>query len=384
MPAAAPKTPVLVVCGEDEFSVNRRAREVFQEWSAEIGGSDHEIIDAAVNNSSEAVAALAQLREALQTLPFFGSGKVVWLQNCTFLGEERAATAQVVTEHLAALAQELKAFVWRDVRLLVSAGKVDKRKAFYKALEKIGSVELAPGWSAEGWEEQAELFAVKSVRELGQEITDEAVALLVSATGPNARALQGEIEKLSLYAGARRRLEAADVEAVVTRNKQARAFALGDALGARDLPALLRCLDEELWEVRRNPQRSEIGLLYGLISKVRALLFAREMMEQKWLKPETEFWRFKAQLARIPAGALPEDKKFNPLALNPYVLFKAAAQARHFTREELIAAMDLLLDCNLKLISRSLDPAMVLQQALVRIARRPDTPAEPDAWPAAA
>jgi DNA polymerase III subunit delta len=384
--AAATKNPVLLVCGEDEFGVKRRAREVFHKWSAEIGGSDHEIIDASVNNSGEALAALARLRAGLQTLPFFGSGKVIWLQNCSFLGEERAATAQAVTENLAELSQELKAFDWRDVRLLVSAGKVDKRKVFYKTLEKIGAVELLAGWSAEArdWEEQAENFAVQAVRDLGQEISGEALARLVANVGPNPRALRSEIEKLSLYAGARRRLEAADVDAIVTRNKQARAFALGDALGERDLPALLRCLDEELWEARRDPQRSEIGLLYGLISKVRALLFAREMMAQKWLKPEAEFFRFKAQLARIPPEALPEDKKFNPLALNPYVLFRAAAQARHYTREELIAAMDLLLECNQRLISRNLDPALVLQQALVRIVSRPEGQAGKEVLPAAA
>jgi DNA polymerase III delta subunit len=159
---------------------------------------------------------------------------------------------------------------------------------------------------------------------------------------------------------------------------------LGDALGERDLPKVLRCLDEELWEARRDPQHNEIGLLYGLISKVRALLFAREMMALKWLKPETEFFRFKAQLEGIPADALPEDKKFNPLALNPYVLFRATAQARNYTVAELVAAMDLLLDCNQKLISRNLEPALVLQQALVRIASRPEGPAGREVLPAAA
>ena len=79
-----------------------------ESWAA----SDHETIDASVNNSGEALSALAQLREALQTLPFFGSAKVVWLQNCNFLGEERTAAAAAVTEALADLAQELKSFRW--------------------------------------------------------------------------------------------------------------------------------------------------------------------------------------------------------------------------------------------------------------------------------
>lgn len=380
MPAArSADAPVLLVCGEDEFGVKERAREVFRQWSAQIGGLDHEIIDASVNNSGEALAALRKLRAALQTLPFFGPGKVIWLQNCNFLGEERAAAAQAVTEDLAALSQELKNFPWQNVRLLVSAGKVDKRKTFYKTLEKIGSVETVAGWSVEDrhWTEQAESFASRALRELGKEISDEALGRLVAHTGPNGRALRGEIEKLFLYAGARPRIETGDIEAVVTRNKQARAFALGDALGDRNLPRLLRCLDEELWEVRRDPQRSEIGLLYGLISKVRALILVSEMQAQKWLKPESDFSRFKAQLARVPAEALPEDKKFNPLAINPYVLFRAAAQARNYSRAELVAAMDLMLECNRQLISRALDPALILQQALVRIVSRPADPVPP-------
>jgi DNA polymerase-3 subunit delta len=368
MPAAA-KASVLLVCGEDDYGVKERAREVFRQWSAEIGGLDHEIIDAAVNNSGEALAALSRLREALQTLPFFGSGKVIWLQSCNFLGDERAAAAQAVTEDLAALSQELKDFTWDNVRLLVSAPKVDKRKSFYKTLEKLGAVEVFAGWSIEDrhWAEQAEHFAARALQELDKEISGEALARLVANTGPNPRALRNEIEKLSLYAGARRRIGPEDVEAIVTRGKQARAFALGDALGDRDLPRALRCLDEELWEMRRDSQRSEIGLLYGLIAKVRVLLLVKEMLARRWLKPETEFGRFKSQLARIPAEGLPDDKKFNPLAMNPYVLFRALAQTRHYTQSELIAAMGLMLECNQQLVSRSLDPALVLQQALVRV-----------------
>jgi DNA polymerase-3 subunit delta len=375
MPSApSAKAPVLLVCGDDDFGVKERAREVFGQWSEEIGGLDHEMIDATVGNSGEALAALSKLRAALQTLPFFGSGKVIWLRSCNFMGEERAAEARAVTENLSDLAQELKAFSWQNVRLLVSAGKVDKRKTFYKTLEKIGSVEMFAGWSADDrdWAGQAENLALRILGQLRKEISGEALARLVAYTGPHPRALRSEIEKLFLYVGARARIDTADVEAIVTRHKQARAFALGDALGERNLPLLLRCLDEELWETRRDSQRNEIGLLYGLISKVRSLIMITEMLALKWLRPERDFSRFKAQLARIPAEALPEDKKFNPLAINPYVLFRALGQAPNYTQAELIIAMGLLLECNRQLISRSLDPALVLQQALVRILGRPE------------
>src|SRR5436190_19156687 len=254
MPPTAPKSPspVLLVFGEDEFGVKQRARQVYQQWTEELGGMDHEIIDSAASNSGEALKAIARLRESLQTLPFFGSGKVVWLQNCNFLGDERAASAAAVTESLADLAQELKEFAWDKVRLLISAGKVDKRKLFYKTLDKIGTVESLAGWSADDrdWADQAENWARKALRMRKKEISDDALAELITRVGPNSRQLANEVEKVSVYTADRAEIQLPDIEAVCVRNKTARAFALGDASGDRDLPRLLRCLDEELWEVK--------------------------------------------------------------------------------------------------------------------------------------
>ena len=94
--------------------------------------------------------------------------------------------------------------------------------------------------------------------------------------------------------GARADIELADVDAIVTRNKQARAFALADALGDRDLPKLLRTLDEELWEVRlKVGKKSEIGLLYGLISKVRVLILLNEMIREGWIKANASYDQIK-------------------------------------------------------------------------------------------
>ena len=200
-----------------------------------------------------------------------------------------------------------------------------------------------------------------------KEISEEALAELVSRVGPNPRQLDNEIEKLCLFAGERKKIEVADVAAICTRNKTARAFALGDALGDRDLPRLLRRLDEELWEIKSDSQKSEIGLLYGLIAKVRAMLLLKEMLREGWIKPEMDYNRFKAQLERVPADKLPADKRFNPLALNPYVLYKALPQAKKYSQSELVRAMDLLLRCNQRLVSSGLDEALVLQQTLVQI-----------------
>jgi len=367
--AAAKSNPLAVICGDDDFAVKQRARQIFTEWSAELGGMDHEIIEASVSNSGEALAALGKLREALQTLPFFGGGKVVWLRDCNFLGEERTASSQAVTAALADLAGELKTFSWQTVRLLISAGKVDKRKSFYKTLEKIAAVENFQAWSQDDkdWANRAEIAARDALRKRRKDISETALGELVSRAGLNARQLENEAEKLCLFVGDRMKIELADVTAICSRNKTAKAFALGDALGDRDLPRLLKRLDEELWETKFDKDKSEIGLLYGLIGKVRAMLLLKEMLREGWVKPEMDYNRFKAQLAAVPADKLPADKKFNPLALNPYVLYKALPQVKKYTSSELVRAMDVLLRCNQRLVSSGLDETLVLQQALIQI-----------------
>lgn len=372
-PSAKTSPPLVLICGDDDFAVKQRAKEIYTQWCGELGGMDHEIIDASATNSGEALKAIGRVREALQTLPFFGGGKAVWLKDCNFLSDDRTASSKTVTDALAEFAQELKEFPWENVRLLISAGKVDKRKVFYKTLDKTGKVENFEGWSIndKDWADQAEAWARQALRAQKKEISQEALAELVNNVGPNARSLNNEVEKLSLFVGAREEIEVSDVAAICTRNKSARAFALGDALGDRDLPRLLRTLDEELWEMKLDRQKSEIGLLYGLIGKVRAMILLKEMLREGWVKPDGDYNRFKAQLERVPVSQLPEDKRYNPLAINAFVLFKALPQCRRYSQAELIGAMELLLKCNQRLISSSLDDALILQQTLVEIVGKP-------------
>jgi DNA polymerase-3 subunit delta len=201
----------------------------------------------------------------------------------------------------------------------------------------------------------------------GKHINDRALSEMITRIGPHPGQMQSEAEKVSLFVGDREEIGLKDVEEICSRNKTARAYAVGEALGDRDLPRLLKCLDEELWEVKLDPKKSEIGLLYGLISKIRSLLLLSEMLRQGWIRQTSDYNNFKAQLSRLPADELPQDKRYNPLSINAYVLFKALPQAGRFSEAELIRAMEILLECNRRLVSSGLDETLVLQQALVQI-----------------
>ena len=378
MPAksAASLAPLTLVFGEDDYAGQQRGREIFRDWQAELGGMDHETIDARVGNSGEALNALKKLHEALNTLPFFGGGKAIWFKDCSFLGDDRTSASGAVTEGLADLADTLKKFKWGSVRLVITAGKVDKRKSFFKALQKAGGVEEYAGWSANDrdWIDRAEMLVREALRGLDKSIDDDALAQLVHSVGPHPRQLQMETEKLAIYAGTAPELSAADVAAVCVRNKQAQAFALAEAVGDRNLPAALRILDEELWSMQFDKQKSEIGLLYGLITKVRVVLMAQDLLRSGKLKPANAYPAFKAQVERLNPDDFPKDRRYSPLGVNPFVMFKALPQARNYTATELVRAMEILLESNRRLVSSGMEERMVLQQALVEIigeGRRP-------------
>jgi len=368
--AIANGMPVSLICGDDEFSVKQHARKIWESWCAEVGGLDHEVVEGTAGSVDEALTRLGRLREALQTLPFFGGAKLIWFRDCSFLGEDRTGQSATITAALAELIEEWKTFRWEGVRLLISAGKPDKRRTFFKNLEKLGTVEFFASLADDkDWATRIESEALRSFRSAGKAISDEAAAELVGRVGPNRRTLANEVEKLILHAGDRGEITLADVQILTPLQKLAEGFALGEAVGDRDLVRALHVLDEELWTIRTgaDKKRSEIGLVYGLISKIRLLLLVKELRRTGQLKPVRDYNSFRTQIALVDPTQLPSDKRFNPLTGHPFPAFQALKQVDRWAPTELIRAMDLLLEANVQLVASGLDEAVVLQRALIEI-----------------
>jgi len=370
-------TPIMLIGGDDDFAIQQRARQVWDSWCKAAGGMDHDVFDGTASNGMEALTALNRVRESLQTLPFFGGPKRVWLQGATFLADDRTSSSKDVTEALARFSDELRRFDWKGVRLLISALKPDRRRAFFKTFEQRGVVELFNTVSVDDndWATKVESEALRLFKGLGRSIDDDALQELVLRNGTGLRSLNNEVEKLHLHSLGNERITLGDVEAVVCRQKSAQSFALAEALGDRNLSAALHRLDEELWEIRAkvDKSKSEIGLLYGLISKVRNLLLIRELLDGGFVRPNTAPYALKPQLEAIPSEILPADKRYNPKLIHPYVLSKALRQAQNYRTPELVRGMELLLDANRDLVSSSADEARVLQRILVAIIGNPGT-----------
>src|SRR5438034_4530627 len=121
---------IYAVMGSDESEIKRAAAELATNLTPpEAGDFGLEIIDGVAENAEQAVARIRSTIEALQTLPFFGSTKVVWLKNANFLGDDQKARSSAVQSALEEFSKMLDRGIGSEVTFLISATEVDNRRS---------------------------------------------------------------------------------------------------------------------------------------------------------------------------------------------------------------------------------------------------------------
>src|ERR1700745_88550 len=132
MPKAKAKVQganIHAVVGSDEAAGKRVAAGLGQKlYPDDAGDFGLEVMDGSADNADQAAARIRSAIEALQTLPFFGSTKVVWLKNANFLGDDPKARSAAVQSALEQLSALIDNGVGTEVTLLISATEVDKRR----------------------------------------------------------------------------------------------------------------------------------------------------------------------------------------------------------------------------------------------------------------
>src|ERR1700758_4876274 len=119
---------IYAVVGSDEAEVKHVAAELAAKLTPPGAGDfGMEIIDGAADNADQAAARIRSTIEALQTLPFFGTTKLVWLKNANFLGDDLKARSAAVQSALEELSDLFESGIGSEVAFLISATDVDKR-----------------------------------------------------------------------------------------------------------------------------------------------------------------------------------------------------------------------------------------------------------------
>lgn len=384
------------VVGSDESEVKRVAAELAAKLTPpDAGEFGLEVIDACADNVEQAVARIRLGIEALQTIPFFGGGKLVWLKNANCLADSVIGRSAAVQGALEELAELIEAGLGADVTLLISATETDKRRSFYKTLAKRAEVQVIDRLdsSRAGWEEEATEIVRRRAKARKLQFEEDALDLFVLLTGGDTRQIENELEKIDLYCGtgilpvgtagvspaisrttskmpvvptARMAVPPVTVEQVrelVPLSRAGVIFELGNALAVCDLGRALMLVKRLL-----DQGESAIGiLLVAVLPTVRNLLLAKDLMERhRMARPHAPF-SFISALNRLPAEATEHLPRKKDGSINGYALGLAAQQANRFETKKLIAGLEACLEANVRLVSSQLDHELILTEIVVKL-----------------
>ena len=362
-------TNVYAVLGSDEAEVKRVAAELATELTPpEAGDFGLEVIDGVAENAEQAVGRIRSTIEALQTLPFFGSTKVVWLKNVNFLGDTAISRAASVQSALEELSDLVKNGPGSDVIFLISATEVDKRRSFYKSLLKLAETQIFDRLdsSRSGWEEEATEIVRSRAKKRKLQFDDAALDLFVLLTGGDTRQIENELEKIDIFLGKDRGVHADLVRELVPLSRAGVIFELSNALATRDLELALTLVRRLL-----DQGESAIGiLLVAILPTIRNLLLAKDLMERHRLPRPYSPFQFISAINRLPAEATDHLPQKKDGSINAYALGIAAQHAHRFGTGQLIEAMQACLEANLQLVTTQLDHELVLTEVVVKLLGR--------------
>ncbi|MEQ1860507.1 MAG: DNA polymerase III subunit delta [Chthoniobacteraceae bacterium] len=367
MPAAKTATAISAhaVVGSDDGGVKAAAKELAAKLSPG-GDFGMEIIDGASANSDEAADRIDSAIQALLTFPFFGGGKLVWLKSASFLGDDPMGRSEAVLAALEKLVATLESGLPDGTVFLLSATPIDKRRSFYKTLQKVAKVQIieALDTSRSGWEEDAARLVREAADQRGLTLAGDCCELLALMTGGDRRQIENEIEKLDLYLDKERReVREEDVRLLVPMSHVGVVFELGNALAARKTGRALELLEQLVFHGEKA-----IGiLLASIIPTVRSLLLAKDLMVRHRLKAPAQPFYFAKDLERLPAAATAHLPRKKDGTVNAFALGLAMKQAHRFSESELRTALHACLEANVKLVTSSLDAKVVLTELIVRI-----------------
>jgi DNA polymerase-3 subunit delta len=182
-------------------------------------------------------------------------------------------------------------------------------------------------------------------------VEPDAARELADALGADMMLIASEMEKLVLYAGAKRHVTLGDVETMVLAAKQRSLYELTDAISAKDRARALSLL-HGLLNASDGGEDSAIGHLYMLARTFRQMTVILE----KNVRDSRAIWQALWQGFRMP----------------PFAAEDVIRQARRYkSRRDLTRALRLIARADLELRSQPPDKRLVLERLVLELASEP-------------
>lgn len=354
--------------GTDEGMLREQSLRLFQELTGGVDdGFTHETIDGVADNSDSAHEICMTVVQALRTVSMFGGNKVVWLRNANFLSDTVTGRSQRTEAGVEQLRATLEAGLPDGVSFLMSAMNVDKRRSFWKFVEKAAAVRTFDriDTSREGWEDQVAAVVMRRACDFGLDFEPDALRLFVVLAGEQSQQIGNELEKLDLFLGEERRIVTEqDVLQLVPLSRAAVVFEIGKALQAGNASRAIQLIDQQL-----EADESPVGIMRAsVIGVVRNLYLARLIID-RFKVTGSSYNAFAGSLNKLPSADrawLPQKKDGS--GVNLYPVFLAAEAAKHFELEDLGRVLEATQRADQALVTTGLDARLILHRLVAEIA----------------
>jgi DNA polymerase-3 subunit delta len=357
-----------VIVGSDDGMVREEALALYNELT---GGNDdgftHETIDGNADNSEGAYEICSITSQSLMTMPMFGGDKVVWLRNVNFLGDDVTGRAQRTEAGVEMLRGILEKGLPNGIKFMISADKIDKRRTFWKFLEKSAAVQSYDkiDISKDGWEDQVGVLVEGRANELGLQFENDALELFIMLAGEQSKQIINELEKLDLFLGKERRVvNIEDVRTLVPLSREALVFEIGQAIQKGNVARAIQLVDEQL-----AAEESAIGIMRASIINVVRNLYMAKLILEKFKAPSGNYGAFAGALNRLPAADrawLPQKKDGS--GVNVFPIFLAVPNAKNYDLDGLQHVMVQTQRADQALVTTGLDHRMILHRLIAEIA----------------
>jgi len=295
-----------------------------------------------------------------------------------FLSNLKEIVAQVDVRPTSAGADEITRFIdWlsgvlpdSSVLILTLLGSVDKRSKLFKAIDKVGkAVDLTPqkaGYGRPLEEDQTYRMVKRKLEESGKSITSGAYISLKDKAGDDMRLIFDELEKLITFVGDKKQISEEDIDNLVSRSSFDDIFALTNAIAKRDLKQSFKSLSSNL-----RSGEPPIKIHAMITRQIRLLLQAKLLLRQRLGRyiGGSDYSKFAEEYRKIPAeivALLPESDNLNLLKQkSPYPAFITFRNVGNYTEEELVNAMERLLEADIQLKSSQASPDVILEELVV-------------------
>ena len=254
--------------------------------------------------------------------------------------------------------------------LVLTTDLVDKRRRLYKTIKKIGVVvdcSVPKGdRKADKDRQQAALktHMKKILKKVGKRMAPGGFESLYEKIGPDMRSFDSELEKVVTFVGDRDEILPTDVETISKRTRQDPIYEMSNAVAKRDTHKALFFLDSLL-----RSSIHPLQVLAVVTNQIRKLILAKDFIHSEY----GNGWRKDLSYAVFQKMILPKIEEREPDSLtgntHPYAIYMTLKQSHNYTLEELIGALELLLDTDIRLKSTGQNPKMVLEHAVLGICK---------------